>query len=168
MATKPPVAKQTPTRIVQVPDHGEFKVPRHVSRVDSGNASPGGWHGWQVRWPDHRRFFTDAAHGGPVHALAVAKKHVRDEYPGKRSQCKPDAGVRVVHVERADRSARKVYVEVTMPDHGAAAKRLYVGLEPLDGGRGTFSAKSLDAKVAEGFALRATIIARHQHATGRY
>lgn len=115
-------------RLVDVPNEGEFEVPTHVSRVDSGDPRPGGWHGWQVRWPGHRRFFTDAAHGGCAAALAAACRHRDVAYPGKRSQVNPAAGVHLRFQTKKARNSVEVYAEASSPVRGAPAKRVYAGI----------------------------------------
>lgn len=153
--------KELPHRTVNVPGHGEFDVPRYISRVDSGEVSPGGWHGWQVRWPGHNAYFSDVTIGGVERGLFAAIGHVVRRFPGKRSQVDPKTGVRVVTVSRKSRVNREVYVLVSHPKQGKASPKLYVGIEGAKG-----NGQKLKVKIAEGWALRRQLIAEHHKASG--
>lgn len=130
-------------RWVGVPLHGPALVPRNIYRIDSatrqrkknGKWTTGGWHGWQVRWsagPGHpsskkvTKFFSDSRHGGVLPALDAAAAHLESCYAGKRSQCRTDAGIRVVHILNK-RDFEEVYVEASHPEYGRSPRRFYVG-----------------------------------------
>lgn len=148
-------------RMVEVPGEGEFEVPTHVSRVDSRKAGGRrGWHGWQVRWPGHRKFFTDTQHGSVAASLAAAAEYVDRNYPGKNSQCDRKAGVRVIQRQKATRNFPEIYVEVSHPQRGKAARRLYVGTVR------TASPEKVREKLIEGRKLRLKLIAEHKAETG--
>lgn len=144
-----------------MPGEGEFDVPRYVSRVDSGEDSPGGWHGWQVRWPGHNAYFSDVAYGGVNIGLIAAIGYVVRHFPGKKSQIDPRTGVRVVTLSRKTRVNREVYVLVSHPQQGKASPKLYVGIEGAKGNK-----QKLKEKLAEGWALRRQLIVEHQRAKG--
>lgn len=154
-------------RWVDVPQHGTFQVRRHVSRVDSfkvdaaGQRVPG-WHGWQVRWPGFRRFFTDAQCGGCAQALAAAETFVEKNYPGKRSQCKGEVGVRLVRLEKRNRRLAEFYVEVSHPMAGKSPRRLYVGTEA------TVTPERVQDKMVQARRLRRDLVRRHKEHTQRW
>ena len=156
---------ESEVRIVYVPEHGIFEVPRHVSRVDSfkngklGNAR--GWHGWQVRWPGFRRFFPDVRHGGCDGALTAAVLCVEREYPGPQSQCNPERGVRLVKQKPSSRKVTSYYVVVSHPVRGKAGRKLYVGTE------NTVNTDRIEQKMVEGHRIRQELIREHKIVTGK-
>lgn len=154
------------TRTVEVPGHGTFEVPEHVSRVDSFKRGRGGqaagWHGWQVRWPGFNKFFSDAQQGGCEAALLGAIRYVERHYPGKRSQCDPAAGVRLVERRKASRQVAEFYIEVSHPMKGKAARRLYVGTAT------TVTPGRIRQKMAEGKRLRRELVREHKAVTGTW
>lgn len=151
------------TRTVLVPRYGEMDAPLHVSRVDSPKEeveSNHGWHGWQVRWPGHSRYFSDAQYKhNPASSLRAASRYAKQNYPGKKCQCKKIPGIRVIERQRT-RGAAEVYVEVAHPDGSKAAKRLYVGTIR------TVTARRLREKKREGRLLRAQLVAEHKALKG--
>ncbi len=154
------------TRTVDVPGHGTFEVPEHVSRVDSfklrrGGQAASGWHGWQVRWPGFNKFFSDSQHGGCEAALLASSCYAEQHYPGKRSQCDPAAGVRLVERKKASRQVVEIYIEVSHPMRGKAARRLYVGTTA------TVTPGRIRKKKAEGKRLRRELVREHKLITGR-
>lgn len=151
-------------RRVEVPRHGIFEVPTHVSRVDSGgdNEQKPGWHGWQVRWPKFSKFFSDSKHGGCAAALASASLYVAENYPGRRTRIKEDAGISIKtkHRSRGGRSYTSLVIEIQRPKRGMSPKRLYLGVE------GQVTAQKIAQRMEEAKAIRARFIAEHKHSTG--
>lgn len=151
-------------RLVDVPTQGIFEVPTHVSRVDSGgdNERQPGWHGWQVRWPKFSKFFSDAKHGGCATALQAASEYVELNYPGRRTQIKADAGIRLKTMQRtkAGRHYSYLVIEIQRPKWGRAPKRLYLGVE------GQVTAQKIAQRMGEAKAIRERFIAEHKETTG--
>jgi len=152
------------TRIVDVPRHGVFEVPRYVSRVDSfkrvrGSRAVTGWHGWQVRWSGFNKFFSDAQHGGCEAALRASSRYVEQYFPGKRSQCDLAAGVRLVERKKSSQQVTEFFVEVSHPLRGKSARRLYVGTV------NTVTPSRIRQKMAEGKRLRHELVKEHKAIT---
>ena len=114
-----------------IPGFGLVTVPKYVSRVDSGESrGKAGWHGWQVRWPGHRKFFSDARYGrNPECSLKAASFYVQTHFPGKASQCCPEKGVRLYVTKKPGRNVKEFYVSVSHPQRGRSERRVYVGTE---------------------------------------
>lgn len=156
-----------PIRLVEVPGHGTFEVPTHVSRVDSFKQRPDGqpgrgWHGWQVRWSGFHRFFSDSGCGGVAGALAAAARYAEQHYPGKRSQCDPAAGVRLVVTKKPDRNVEFFYAEAAHPARGASPRRIYIGTA------NTITSERVERQMRRARALRDELVREHQATTGRY
>ena len=145
-------------RSVNVPGHGIYQVPRHVSRVDTQPQSRKGWHGWVVRWSGQSKFFSDVGHGGCEGALEAAKRHVQEHKPPEASRCKPDLGIRVVRKPSSRRQLFETYVEVGHPagTKVQAHRRFYVGVD------NTVTPERLEAAMKKARALRARWIAEHE------
>ena len=151
-------------RLVEVPLQGTFEVPKHVSRVDSGgdNERQPGWHGWQVRWPKFSKFFSDAKHGGCATALVAASEYVQLNYPGRRTQIKADAGIRLKTMQRnkGGRMYSYLVIEIQRPKWGRAPKRLYLGVE------GQVTPQKIAQRMEEAKSIRERFITEHKESTG--
>lgn len=152
-------AASTTKRRVLVPGHGIYRVPEHVSRVDSGRGGKG-WHGWQVRWPGHSKWFSDARHGSCRAAFREAVAYAAQAFPGKRSQIKTDKGVHVVSIAKRGRNALQIYVVASHPQYGRSARRIYVGTS------NTVTDARIRRAMAEAVRIRKSMITEHRLATG--
>ena len=160
------MSKPLKVRPIEVPKHGTFMVPTHVSRVDSGgdNEHQPGWHGWQVRWPKFSKFFSDSRHGGCAEALDAAAQYARENYPGKRTQIKEDAGIRLrtMHRNKAGKQYTFLVIEIQRPQWGKAPKRLYLGVD------GQVPLEKIEKRMMEAKAIRERFIREHKQRTGTY
>lgn len=135
------------------------EIPEHVSRVDSGAAAPKGWHGWQVRWRDHNKWFSDCNHKDDLAALEAAAQYALQNFPGKVSQCRPDRGIVLKWVKKSSGDLTYQVVEVSKP-WGGAATRLYCGTA------NTTSFSRVKARVRQARALRRRWISLHNSRHG--
>lgn len=149
-------------RTVHVPGFGEIEVPANVSRVDSGPPGGKGWHGWQVRWPGHSKWFSDRRHGGIEPALEAAITYRENRYPGRtpRSTLRDDKGVNLIEQLHSNGRTVQLYALVSHPQHGKASPRIYIGT------RATATPERIERALAEAHELRRRLVEEHRRARG--
>lgn len=126
-------------------------VKRNVSRVEGRKVK-----GWQVRWPGHAKYFSDAAYGGELRSLTAANTYRDIHFPGVRCRAKEEKGVRVIEVRKENRPTPQVYAVASNPQRGKPDIRKYIGTV------NTVTPEKVKAGVAAASKMRSRMIEEHK------
>lgn len=157
-----------PYRTVTVKNWGDFRVPRHIVRIDIDDPGKAGTHGWQVRYPHgHRSTFFSDGKANPKTRLREAITYLASIWHGptsrlhaqERRKKKIKTGVVGVHLaweRRSKRSVRELFVIVNPTKRNGTPKGFYVGTER------TATQERLDAVFAKAQRYRTKLVAAYQ------
>lgn len=131
-----------PQRTVKIENHGTFRVPRYIVRIDI-EAPGSGTHGWQVRYQKPWKLISDYTEKrrGPRDSLRAAKEILAAQWDGAprgpklKRQCEPrkqnglPLGISPYSKQRANRSMIEVGFQISVPRWGekSANRRIYAG-----------------------------------------